>query len=183
METKEVSILPATGFGERQRQPDNEHHTRPRPRSRLTSYFNPHRVITMQEKPEFDWSSLKEKDDVYVPDPGHMCNTLLQWYLANPGKDLPAGYSSFVLHVLEEYRRVTLMNEELRTQFSGDSTKFERTPANSVGPPSSKYVGSINDTSVQVLHEQSQSQDDWPGSGLRQGKLLAIAWYCPSSPP
>lgn len=95
---------------------------------RLTSYINPRRVNLPRPEP-FDLYTSKEKDGVYVPDPEQMCSSLLQWFLANPGKDLPAGYSSFVLHILESHRRITMTNEELKAQIGSLTEEHRHTTA------------------------------------------------------
>ncbi|KAL2048447.1 hypothetical protein N7G274_000359 [Stereocaulon virgatum] len=93
--------------------------TKPRPRRSLASfalYLSTHRVTPSSSQPEWpsiDWSTLNEKDNVYRPDPDHMCTTLRRHLLANPSDDLPAQYNSFVLHVIEDYQRVKSEKNDL----------------------------------------------------------------------
>ena len=90
---------------------DPEHlKARTRPKSRLASYLGTYRNTEKAEPASFDWSSLAVKDEAYVPKPEMMGNTILQQILNNPTKDLPARYNSFVLHILEDHRRLTAEN-------------------------------------------------------------------------
>lgn len=107
---------------------------RPRPMSRLASYLSAHRSPDKAEPGSFDWSGIGAKDEDYAPKPDMMSNAILQHVLINPTMDLPARYNSFLLHVLEDYRRLTLENQEqsLRLQVEinshwEDSEQFRRT--------------------------------------------------------
>ena len=63
-----------------------------------------------------------------------MCRTVLQQILANSTKDVPARYNSFLLHILEDYRRLIAKDydqaERLRAEVAshgGDNDTLQRT--------------------------------------------------------
>ena len=66
------------------------------------------------------------QDGVYIPNVDQMCDSLLRWFLTKPGTALPASYSSIVLHILEDRRRVTMLNEELRKEIFSINQEHER---------------------------------------------------------
>ena len=112
-------VSPSAGWGETHQEVDGESQVdaRPRTRSRLASYINPRRMTVLPDVPElYDRVNRSGQDDVYSTNVDQMCDSLFQWFLNSPGTDLPASYSSIVLHVLEDRRRVRILNEELRKE-------------------------------------------------------------------
>lgn len=85
---------------------------RPRPKSRLASYLNTYRNAEKTEPASFEWSGLPVQDRIYVPRPDDMSNTILQQIMAGPTHNLPAGYNSLVLHMIEDHRHLTAENHE-----------------------------------------------------------------------
>lgn len=93
----------------------DESKRRPRPTNSFASfasYLGTHQCndspSSTPEWPVIDWSninSLNDKDGVYKPDTELMCTAITQQMLANPSVDLPAHYSTFVLHLIEAYRQ------------------------------------------------------------------------------
>ena len=82
---------------------------------RLSSYINAHKPVssTASDKDDFfkyDWNKLTPPE--YDPDVEAMANSILVYLLGNPGKDIPASFQSYMLHVLEDYRR---HREEVKT--------------------------------------------------------------------
>ena len=112
-------VLPSTASGRVHQELESEGqvNARPPPRSRLASYINPRPVTVPPDMPELcDRVYRSGQDGVYLPNVDQMCDSLLRWFITNPGTDLPASYSSIVLHILEDRRRVTMLNEELRKE-------------------------------------------------------------------
>lgn len=73
--------------------------------------LNPSPILTSTRDPlppnyeDFDWEEFdfRTRDAVYNPDIDQMVDTLHNWAMANPGKQLPANYNSFLLHAIEAY--------------------------------------------------------------------------------
>ncbi|KAL9123200.1 MAG: hypothetical protein Q9187_000249 [Circinaria calcarea] len=97
---------------------------RPRPKSRLASYISIHLANTSSDRPEIppiqpqEIPSPKEKDKVYNPDIDLMCSSIKKRMLAHPGKDLPAQYNSFLVHILEAHDQLSTENRTLRRQLT-----------------------------------------------------------------
>lgn len=97
---------------------------RPRPKSRLASYISTHLANTSSDRPEIppiqpqEIPTPKEKDKVYNPDIDLMCSSIKKRMLAHPGKDLPAQYNSFLVHLLEAHDQLSTENRTLRRQLT-----------------------------------------------------------------
>ena len=97
---------------------------RPRPKSRLASYISTHLANTSGDRPELptiqpqETSIPNEKDKVYNPDIDLMCNSIKKRMLTHPGKDLPAQYNSFLLHILEAHDKLSMEIRTLRNQLT-----------------------------------------------------------------
>lgn len=80
-----------------------------------------HRIPTPLKSPGFDRElSFNERDHVYNPDPDQMANTLLTVAMVRLGKPLPAEYNSFLLHVLEEYRKMRRQLDAIRVDLQAE---------------------------------------------------------------
>lgn len=97
---------------------------RPRPKGRLASYISTHLANTSSDRPEFptiqsqEISFPNEKDKVYDPDIDLMCNSIKKRMLTHPGKDLPAQYNSFLVHILEAHNELSTENQMLHSQLT-----------------------------------------------------------------
>lgn len=112
-----VSPSAASGGPHQELDSESQVEARPRTRSRLASYINPRRMTVLPDVPElYDRGCRSGQDDVYIPNVDQMCDSLFRWFINNPGTDLPASYGGIVLHILEDRRRVTVLNEELREE-------------------------------------------------------------------
>lgn len=105
----------------------------PRPKSRLASYLGACRKAEKLESASLDWSTLTVMSENYAPRPHLVSNNIFQHILSNPMQDLPAQYNSSVLHILEDYRRLTIDNRDLSERLHAeieahreDNERFQR---------------------------------------------------------
>ena len=102
----------------------------PAAKSRLSSYINAHKPApsTSSDKDDFskyDWNKLTPPE--YDPDVEVMASSLLVYLLGNPAKDIPASFQSYMLHVLEDYRRHIDEVKTLRSTLAGEAASHQET--------------------------------------------------------
>ncbi len=90
----------------------------------LASYLNAHhRPRSPSAKPpwpSYGWSTLEDKHEVHKPDTESMCNAVLQHLLVNPSQELPATFNSTLLHILEDYRHLSVDRDALQHRLEAE---------------------------------------------------------------